>query len=369
MGSTIIGAGKALPSLVVTNDDMARVVDTSDAWIVQRTGIRSRRVALGETTTDLASAACLAALGRAGASPLVSASWTAPDSIPDGAQGGIDPASIDLLVCMTISADAIVPSQAALVKARLGLDNAIAFDLNAACSGCVYGLSVADSMMVASCSAPGTRNRVRRALVVGVDRLSRITDWTDRATCVLFGDGAGAVLLEWRENARGIRASYLANVDDAKNSLWVAASYDDDAFPFPLEAASAHSACEGAGGKARRRGPFIRMDGRAVFKFATSAIVHAVTTVCARADVDEKDLALIVPHQANERIIRYAAKKLGVPTDLFQISISESANTSAASVLMALADAYASGRILRNDEVVLVGFGGGLTSGAVLFEA
>lgn len=384
MGSRIIGCGKALPQRVVSNDDLAEIVDTSDEWIYTRTGIKNRRIAIEETTTDLGCAAAERALGwKAGG-------WRLADD-------EIDPASIDLLVCMTITADMVVPSQAALLKARLGLTNAVAFDLNAACAGCIYGLDVASSMLelsafdgrrAAESGSPRTRNAMKRALVVGAERLTRLVDWTDRSTCVLFGDGAGAVLLEWQDDAPGILSSFLKNTDDADGVLVVPNFFDMSTFPFAdVPRACGELSCAGMRvdaddetvGALRAAGcaepiegmsnPLIGMQGQAVFKFATSAMTEAAKTVCARADVPLSEVKCIVPHQANERIIRYAAKKLGVPEDLFQVSIAEVGNTSASSVLMALADAFVGGRIEKGDAVLLVGFGGGLTSGAILFRA
>lgn len=356
MGCRIVGHGKALPELVVSNDDLADIVDTSDEWIVERTGIHNRRIAVDETATSLGVQAARDALDSAGV--------TASD--------------IDLLVCMTISADAVIPSQAALIKAQLGAGNAVAFDLNAACSGCVYGIDVASTMIEASVASGKrddighVRNTMRRALVVGTERLSRIIDWTDRATCVLFGDGAGAVVLEWNDAAPGILASYLKNTDDETLCLTTEANHDYSTFPFGD--AENKGVCEimgvenGEGGFTAHT-PFIRMQGQRVFKFATAAIVEAANAVCERAGVPLDDVDLIVPHQANDRIIRFAAKKLGVPYERWQVSIADAGNTSASSVLMALSDAYDEGRIQPGDKVMCVGFGGGLTSGALLFTA
>ncbi len=356
MGCTVTGAGKALPRRVVTNDDLSKIVDTSDEWIVPRTGIHTRRIAINESATDLASAAGFAAMGLPasfeGATLPETAGWNAKQAELD---------SIDLLICMTITPDATIPSQASLVKASMGLENAVAFDLNAACSGCVYGISVAEQMMAASHAAIGaTGNAINRALVIGVERLSRITDWTDRATCVLFGDGAGATLLEWSEDATGIRSTFMKNTDDVDYTLIRSNMFDNSTFPFG-DAELAKMPFE--------KIDFIGMNGRAVFKFAGNALAEAASTVLARADVKLDEIKCIVPHQANERIIKYAAKKLGVGEDLFQISIGHSANTSAASALMALCDAYCAGRISASDKVIMAGFGGGLTSGALLYEA
>lgn len=385
MGTRIIGCGKALPQRVVSNDDLASIVDTSDEWIRTRTGIGNRHVAIEETATDLGTEAARRALG-----------WDEGGWRLDGET--IDPDSIDLLVCMTITPDKVVPSQAALLKARLDLPNAVAFDLNAACAGCVYGLDVASDKLELSAydreraererGGRRTRNDMKRALVVGTERLSRLTDWTDRSTCVLFGDGAGAVLLEWQDDAPGIMSSFLKNTDDTDDVLVVANLFDMSTFPF-ADAKSACGALSCAGMRAdaddetvaalRESGfadrddamesQFIAMAGQPVFKFATAAMVEAALEACDRAGISLDEVKCIVPHQANERIIRYAAKKLGVSEDLFQISIEEVGNTSASSVLMALTDAYEAGRIQTGDNVLLMGFGGGLTAGALLFRA
>lgn len=357
MGCKIAGHGKALPELVVSNDEMADIVDTSDEWIVERTGIHNRRIAVDETTTSLGVTAARNALADAG--------YTADD--------------IDLIVCMTISADAVVPSQAALIKMQLGAGNAVAFDLNAACTGCIYGMDVASTMIEASVASEGgsgighRRNRMRRALVVGAERLSRITDWTDRATCVLFGDGAGAVVLEWDDDAPGILASVLKNTDDEALCLTVDANHDLRTFPFGegvrMESLSEVMDIRNDDGEFWPQLPYIRMHGQRVFKFATAAIVEAGCEVCERAGISLEDIACVIPHQANDRIIRFAAKKLGVPYERWQVSIGQTGNTSASSVLMALHDAYENGRIQPGDYVMCVGFGGGLTSGALVFEA
>ncbi len=357
MGCKVVGWGKALPELVVTNDDLAQIVETSDQWIVERTGIHQRHIARTETTTDLACEAGQAALTQAG---------YAPDSI-------------DLLICMTITPDSVVPAESCLIKARLGLTHAVAFDLNAACSGCIYGIDMASTLIEASAlsetvPAPARpRNRYRRALVIGAERLSRIVDWTDRATCVLFGDGAGAVVLEWDTTAPGVLSSFLKNTDDPQLTLACDTVFGPAALPFTQE--REELSVRAAAGLTDEMGarlphhPYIAMQGQAVFKFATAAIVEAAQIACERAGVSLDDIACIVPHQANERIIRYAAKKLGVPLERFQISIGEVGNTSASSVLMALTDAYQTQRIQPGDKVLLVGFGGGLTSGALVFEA
>ena len=374
MGCTIIGCGKALPALEVENDELAKLVDTNDEWIVTRTGISSRHVAVGETGTDLAETAARAALG-----------W----SQEGWCERSLAPADIDLVIVATITPDALVPSAAGLLRERLGLKHAIAFDLNAACTGFIYGLTVAESMMAAcapGCPGAAGRNPVRRALVVGDERLTHITDWADRSTCVLFGDGAGAAVMEWDEERPGILSSFVLNTTDDTGALSCPNAFDahvpfdeEGVVPSALTAAdrapyittpAASHASEGSA-EALEASPLqaIYMDGQKVSKFAAEAMTEAIHQVLDRSGVALDDVACIVPHQANERIIKYAAKKLGRPMDLFQLSIANVGNTSAASVPMALADAYASGRIKPGDKVIVVAFGGGFTSGAVLFEA
>ena len=207
MGSALVGFGKAIPALEVQNDDLKALVDTNDEWIRTRTGIESRHVAVGESNADLAEQAAREALG-----------W-----VEGGfAERCLEAGEIDLVVFATITPDTVVPSMAGLLRRRLGLENAIAFDVNAACTGFVYGLTVAEALMAASApKTPGAagRNPVRRALVVGAERLTRLTNWADRNTCVLFGDGAGAAVLEWSDERPGILGSYIVNEDDVTNAL------------------------------------------------------------------------------------------------------------------------------------------------------
>lgn len=370
MGCALVGCGKAIPALEVENTSLEALVDTNDEWITTRTGIKSRRIAVEESSADLGEAAARQALG-----------W---------AEGGhsersFAPEEIDLIICATVTPDSIVPSTAGLLRRRLGLKSAIAFDANAACTGFIYSATVAEAMMAASAPSADRsagRNPIRRALVVGTERLTRLTNWADRNTCVLFGDGAGAAVLEWDESRPGILGSFIVNADDDENALTCPLSYDTD-LPFDAQGASSQSPAvkdvsairideELAIREAVESGnprQTLRMNGPHVFKFAAEAMTEAVHRALDRADLSLDDIACIVPHQANERIIKYAAKKLHLPMDFFQLSIAEAGNTSAASVPMALADAYAEGRIRRGDKVILVAFGGGFTSGAIVYEA
>lgn len=370
MGCTIIGCGKALPALEIANDDLTALVDTSDEWITTRTGIKTRRICVDETNVDLAERAARAALG-----------WD---------EGGfnerrIDPEEIDLIVYSTATPDVMVPTCAALLRRRLGLSNAVAFDMNAACTGFIYGLGIAESMMAASAAgAAGAsgRNAFRRALVVGGERLTRITNWEDRNTCVLFGDGAGAAVVEWSDERAGILATYLRNDDDTDNALTCPTAFDAPQ-PFGAQGVSLEAAQAADPGLARidaelgvteaveagRPRQTLYMHGQKVFKFAVEAMGRAVDEVLERAGLTIEDVSFIVPHQANERIIKYAAKRMKLPLDRFQISIAHRGNSSSACIPMTLSDAYDAGRIHPGDKVILVGFGGGFTSGAVLYEA
>lgn len=377
MGSRIIGVGSALPELVVTNDDLSNFVETDDEWITSRTGIHERHIAIEETTTSLGLSAARRALGQE------AGGWCAQEA-------PLDPESIDLIIAMTVSPDMVVPSQAALYKAQLGATNAVAYDLNAACAGCVYGMDTAASLLelsavqrvLAQVPAHGSsqtenqadaqadsqaaalhmasRNDYKRALIIGADCMSRVTDWTDRATCVLFGDGAGAVVLEWQDNDCGVLASRLVNIDDVKQALNLPNSFDTSTFPF--------ADLEGAAGDTPEKRS-ITMKGAAVFKFSTKVMASCVREVLERANMTIEDVDLIVPHQANERIIASAMKKLALPLDKIHLTIGTVGNTSASSALIALADAYVQGKITEGMLVCMVGFGGGLTAGAVLFRA
>ncbi len=366
MGSRIIGVGSALPELVVTNNDLSQFVETDDEWITTRTGIHERHIAIEETTTSLGLSAARRALGQE------TGGWCAQEA-------PLDPESIDLIIAMTVSPDMVVPSQAALYKAQLGATNAVAYDLNAACAGCVYGMDTAASLLelsalqrlLAQIPSPQAANRAaalhmahrnvyKRALIIGADCMSRVTDWTDRATCVLFGDGAGAVVLEWQDNEHGVLASRLVNIDDVKEALNLPNTFDTSTFPFGGLDSVEKDALE-------KRS--ITMKGAAVFKFSTKVMASCVREVLERADMTIEDVDLIVPHQANKRIIASAMKKLDLPLDKIHLTIGTVGNTSASSALIALADAYVQGKITEGMLVCMVGFGGGLTAGAVLFRA
>jgi len=316
-GVHIVGWGKALPGRVLTNDDLAAMVDTSDEWIRQRTGIVERRIAAeGETTLTLSLKAAQAALEVA----------------------NLDPARLDLIIVATVTPDHAFPATACLLQDALGAGQAAAFDLSAGCSGFVYGLSLAAGLLAAGC--------YDHALVVGAETLSRITDWTDRATCVLFGDGAGAVVLQANEAPGGILSSVLGADGSGGDLLILPAG--GSAHPASAETVAA-------------RQHFIRMEGRQVFRFATRIMPEAARQVLAQAGLTVEDVTLFIPHQANDRILQAAARELGVPQERVFSNLARYGNTSSASIPIALCEAVEQGLIKRDDLIVCTGFGAGLT--------
>jgi len=312
MRSVVLGVGSALPSRRIDNAELALTVDTSDAWIVERTGIRSRYVAGdSETTASLAADACRAALVHA----------------------GMEASEIDLIVLATATPDQTFPSSATKVQASLGIDDCIAFDVHAVCTGFLYALSVADAMLRAGSA--------RKALVIGSETFSRILDWEDRATCVLFGDGAGALVLGAEETDGGILATRL-HADGRHNDLLFV-----DGGPSTT----------GTVGK-------LRMKGREVFRHAVVNLADVLNEVLEAAGLTAADVDWVVPHQANARILDATARKLGLPPEKVVVTVDHHANTSAASVPLAFDTAVKDGRIKRGDIVVLEAMGGGFTWGA-----
>ncbi len=318
MFARIAGVGSFLPGAPVSNEDLIqRGIDTSDEWIVTRTGIKFRHLADANCkTSDLALAASRQALDSAGV--------------------GVD--AIDLIIVATSTPDFVFPSTACLLQEKLGNQGAMAFDVQAVCCGFIYALTIAEKFI-----RSGSH---RKALVVGADVFSRILDWNDRATCVLFGDGAGAVVLEASETS-GILAS-ATHADGSYNGIlsvpgWVNA------------------------GKVMGD-PFLRMDGQAVFKFAVRALVDVAKECCDVAGISSSEIDWLVPHQANVRIIESTGKKLGLDSDKIIVTLDHHGNTSAASVPLALDEAVRSGRIRRGQKILLEGVGGGFTWGAVLLE-
>ena len=310
--SVIKGTGSALPARRVDNAELCETVDTSDAWIVERTGIRSRYIADdSETTATLAADAARRAIEAA----------------------GLQPADIDLIILATATPDQTFPASATKVQALLGIDDCIAFDVAAVCTGFLYALTVADSMI--------RGGNVRRALVIGSETFSRILDWEDRTTCVLFGDGAGALVLGGEEGESGILATRLHADGRHNDMLYI------DGGPSTT----------GTVGK-------LRMRGREVFRHAVVNLAAVLREVLDAADLTPADVDWVVPHQANARILDATAKKLGLPPEKVIVTVDRHANTSAASVPLALDVAVRDGRIKRGDLIVLEAMGGGFTWGA-----
>ncbi|MGG4343416.1 beta-ketoacyl-ACP synthase III [Paenibacillus lautus] len=316
----IIGTGKYVPEKILSNRDLEEMVDTSDEWIVSMTGIRERHIAAPhEATSDLAYHAAVNALKSA----------------------GMNAEDLDLIIVATITPDMFFPSTACLLQDRLGAKKAAAFDLSAACSGFVYGLATATNFV-----KTGMYNN---ALVIGVDCLSRITDYTDRNTCVLFGDGAGAAIVGEVPEGRGFQAFDLGAEGAGGAHLYIEAG--GSRLPASAETINTNK-------------HFIYMNGREVFKFAVRVMGSATEAVLSKAGIDKKDIDLFIPHQANIRIIKSAMERLELPEEKVMINVDKYANTSAASVPLALVEAQESGRLKEGDKVLMVGFGGGLTWGS-----
>ncbi|MCL4802777.1 MAG: ketoacyl-ACP synthase III [Anaerolineae bacterium] len=317
----IVGWGCYLPERTVTNAELSQLVDTSDEWIYQRTGIRSRHIAAtNETTATLAFEAAARAL-----------------KIAD-----LHPSQVELIIVATSTPEYMFPSTACKVQDYLGAGRAGAFDLSAACSGFVYALQMATQSI-----ATGS---VRNAVVIGSETMSRVIDWQDRSTCVLFGDGAGAVVLKGSSIPGGVMATTLRSDGSGADLLSLPALYHN---PVPISGAEFSS-----NGHHKN---IIDMDGRQVYRFATNVIATSVMDVLKQAELTIDDIDLIIPHQANTRIIEAAAKKLKVPMEKFYLNVENNGNTSAASIPLALCDAVRDGRLRPDDNVVFVGFGGGLT--------
>jgi 3-oxoacyl-[acyl-carrier-protein] synthase-3 len=317
--SVILGCGSYLPARVLSNEELARKVDTSDDWIVQRTGIRERRIAApGELTSDLGRKAATAALNDA----------------------GIDAQTIDLIIVATSTPDQTFPASAVTVQAGLGITHGAAFDMQAVCSGFVYALATADALLKAG--------SFKRALVIGAETFSRILDWNDRTTCVLFGDGAGAVVLEAQQlpgdrSDRGVLTTHLRSDGRHKSKLYV------DGGPSSTQTVG-----------------HLRMEGRAVFKHAVSMITDVITDAFKATGYNADDIDWFVPHQANKRIIDDSAHKLGIAPQKVVTTVDKHGNTSAASIPLALDVARRDGRIKKGDLVLLEAMGGGFTWGSAL---
>jgi len=320
----ITGWGMAVPERVLTNDELAQMVDTSDEWIVSRTGIRERHIASNEeTTASLATDAALSALATA----------------------NLKPAALDLIIVSTSSPEYIFPATACLVQDRLGATKAGAFDLLAACSGFIYGVHMATQAI--------RTGAARNALVIGAETLSRLVDWKDRNTCVLFGDGAGAFILQASDEPGGVLSGVMHSDGSGGNLLAIRGG--GSANPTSIQTIN-----DGL--------HYIEMNGREVFRFATRVMSQATQEALHKADLTIDQVKLIIPHQANLRIIEAAAKGLDVPLDRLFINLDRYGNTSTASIPIATVEAIQQGRLLPGDKVVFVGFGAGLTWGSVAVE-
>ncbi|MCO5730689.1 beta-ketoacyl-ACP synthase III [Rhizobium sp. SSA_523] len=319
--SVVRGFGSALPQRVVPNKELEELVETSDDWIVQRTGIRQRYIAGdGETTASLGEQAARAALDRA----------------------GLTPADIDLVIVATSTPDNTFPATAVNIQHRLGMTHGYAFDVQAVCTGFVYAMATADAHLRAGLA--------KRALVIGAETFSRILDWTDRTTCVLFGDGAGALVLEAVDSAgtvedRGVLTAHLRSDGSHKDKLYV------DGGPSSTGTVG-----------------HLRMEGREVFKYAVGMITDVIEAAFAATGTTAESLDWLVPHQANRRIIDGSAKKLGIAPEKVVVTVDLHGNTSAASIPLALSVAAADGRIKQGDLVMLEAMGGGFTWGALLLR-
>jgi 3-oxoacyl-[acyl-carrier-protein] synthase-3 len=321
MHSRIAGTGSYLPERILTNADFEKMVETSDQWIVERTGIRERHLAgAGEYTSDLAVAAARRALEAA----------------------GVTPASIDLLIVATTTPDRVFPSTACIVQAKLGIANSSpAFDIQAVCSGFVFALATANNFIRAG--------QARTALVVGAETLSRITDYTDRTNCILWGDGAGAVVLT-ADDEPGIISTHIHADGRHQDLLYV-------------DGGPSMGLAEGT-----TNGPYMRMQGNSVFKVAVNTLDAIVDETLAANGLQKTDIHWLVPHQANVRIIQATAKKLGMSMDQVVLTVDKHGNTSAASIPLALDTAVRDGRIKRGETILMEAFGGGFTWGSALVK-
>lgn len=321
---SISGVGSYLPARILTNSDLEKLVDTSDEWITTRTGIRERRLAAkNEFTSDLAAQAALRAMQKA----------------------GVSAEQIDLIVVATITPDMPFPSTACLVQRKIGAHRAAGFDLEAACSGFIYGLEIAQQFIMSR-----TYDTV---LVIGAEKLSSIVDWKDRNTCVLFGDGAGAAVLQNRPNAHGLLTAVMG-ADGRKADL--------------IFMAGGGSRCPATTESVASGMHYLRMEGKETFKNAVQAMQMAAEEALRRCELDIARIKCIIPHQANRRIVDAVGKRLGAKREQLFVNLDKYGNTSAASVAIALDEAVASGRVQRGDLILMVVFGAGLTWGAAVIE-
>lgn len=319
MTSAILGTGRALPEKIVTNNDLTAFLDTSDEWISERTGIRERRLAVTENTTTLSIDA-------------------AKDALADA---GITAEEIDMILVATLTPNGSMPNTACKVQAAIGATNATCFEINAACSGFLFGLQTAHAYI--------SSGLIKHALVIGAETLSKIMDWTDRGTCVLFGDGAGAAVMGPSE--KGILC--IEGGSDGAGGHVLTCGNAPLVNPYT---------------KQEPESPYVSMDGQAVFKFATKKIPTIINHLCEKAQISKENINCFLLHQANARIIQLAAKRLDLPLERFPMDLDRFGNTSAASVAILLDEVHKNGQIHSGDLIALAGFGGGLTWGGVLME-
>jgi len=321
---SITGVGSYLPAKILTNAQLEKMVDTSDEWITTRTGIKSRRqAAKDEFTSDMAAHAAQRAMKKA----------------------GVTADQIDLIIVATITPDMPFPATACIVQQKIGARRAAAFDLEAACSGFIYGLEIGQQFIMSR-----TYDTV---LVIGAEKLSSIVDWKDRNTCVLFGDGAGAAVLQSRPNSHGLLTAVMG-ADGSKGSL--------------LHMPGGGSRCPASADSVAAKLHYLRMDGRETFKNAVQAMYHAAQEALRRCELDISKIKCVIPHQANRRIIDAVGKRLGATPEQLFINLDRYGNTSAASVAIALDEAVSSGKIQRGDLILMMVFGAGLTWGAAVIE-
>lgn len=316
----IIGTGSCLPERIVTNQDLAEIMDTSDEWISTRTGIRKRHIATEETTTSMSVVAAKRALEDA----------------------GVKPEELDLIIAATVSSDQIIPMLSAQVQAEIGADHAVAFDINAACSGFLFDMAIADAYMKAG--------RSKKALLIGAETLSKLMDWNDRSSCVLFGDGAGAVVVSDEEDC------VLGMVQGAKGKDGMVLSCVNRNTSNPFS------------GKEPAPLSYVHMEGQAVYKFAVKTVPAAINEALEQAGVAADEVSYYILHQANLRIIESVAKRLNQPMEKFPTNIQDCGNISAASVPILLDKVCKDGMIKAGDKIVLAGFGAGLTWGACVLS-
>lgn len=322
-GVKIVGFGHYCPENIVTNKDLENLVDTTDEWIIKRTGIKERRISNGEGTVELAYKAALAALKNS----------------------NLSSEDIDLIIVSTISPDRMMPSTACSVQGLLGCNNAAAFDLSAACSGFVYSLITASSLLRATDK--------KRALVIGAETLSKMIDWSDRSTCVLFGDGAGAAIIEASDDEDGIISTCFA-ADGKQGETSLVSGELELNTPFAKEAMSENRN--------------MTMNGREVFRFAVTVLPSIVNELLEKANESIENIKYIVPHQANSRIIGEASRRLKIEENKFYVNVDKYGNTSGASVPIALSELFEKGLIKRGDKIILAAFGGGLTWAGALIK-